>query len=97
MSIDAGAVYIQSPEVAVEDFGEWSLAFHCADLRLMELNATARDLLTRLTGEKTVTEVAESMADIYCQPVKKMFLEVQRTLEQMADMEMIVRVNGNCR
>ena len=39
--------YRPRPAVAIAQFGERALALHCLDLHLVELNATARDLIAR--------------------------------------------------
>jgi hypothetical protein len=61
------SIYQRNSVVAIEDFGDSSLVLHCADLRLIELNETARDLISRLDGQSTLGRVAAAMAEQYDQ------------------------------
>lgn len=97
MKIRRESLFIRNPDVAVEVFGDRSLAFHCSEHRLLELNATARDLLARLNGETTVGQVAAEMADTYNQTVETMLLDVQRTLARMAELNIVKRWKENGR
>ncbi len=85
-------IYRLNPVVAIEDFGERSLALHCEDLRLVELNVTARDLVNRLDGETPLEAVAAAMAETYQQPFE-MILEDARIIigqmEQLGIVELI--------
>jgi hypothetical protein len=86
-------VYCLNPVVAIEDFGERSLALHCEDLRMIELNATARDLLRRLDGETSLEQVAAAIAEEYGQPLEIVLADVQETVVQMVDLDLVVSGN----
>ena len=81
-----------NPVVAIEDFGERSLALHCEDLRMVELNATARDLIRRLDGEKNLSEVAGTMAADYDQPEETVLTDAQAVIEQMVALDIVEEV-----
>ena len=49
-------------DVALEDFGDRSLALLCGSLRLREINAAARKILGCLDGERTAKDIAERLA-----------------------------------
>ena len=49
-------------DVALEDFGDRSLALLCGSLRLREVNAAARKILGCLDGERTAKDIAERLA-----------------------------------
>ena len=82
-------IYRLNPVVAIEDFGERSLALHCEDLRLVELNATARDLVNRLDGETPLEAVAAAMAAEYQQPFEMILEDAQVILGQMEQLGII--------
>ncbi len=82
-------IYRLNPVVAIEDFGERSLALHCEDLRLVELNATARDLLNRLDGETPLEVVAAAMAADYQQPFETILEDMQTILRQMEQLDIV--------
>ncbi len=85
-------VYVLNQAVAIENFGECSLALHCDSLRLIELNAVACDLLARLDGETTVDQVAQAMAEEYDQSLAAVLEDVQLTLGQLAELEIVEQV-----
>ncbi len=87
------SVYVLNQAVAIEDFGDRSLALHCLDLRLVELNATARDMLARLDGQVSLSQVAAAMAQDYEQPLESIAQDVQATITQMAEMGFIEQVD----
>ncbi len=82
-------IYRLNPVVAIEDFGERSLALHCEDLRLVELNATARDLVNRLDGETPLEAVAAAMATDYEQPFEMILEDAQVILGQMEQLGIV--------
>jgi len=86
-------LYQLHPAVAIESFGERALALHCVDLRLVELNATARDLLARLDGETTLQEVAAAMAADYDQPPADVWFDVQESISQMVDLGLVEQIS----
>lgn len=81
--------YRLNPVVAIEDFGERSLALHCEDLRLVELNLTARDLINRLDGETPLEAVAAAMAADYQQPVETILEDARVILGQMEQLGIV--------
>ena len=58
VSADRGLCYALRRAVALEDFGERSLALRCDTLELREINAPARRMLARLDGARTVEDIA---------------------------------------
>ena len=82
-------IYRLNPVVAIEDFGERSLALHCEDLRLVELNATARDLVNRLDGETPLEAVAAAMAGDYQQPFEMILEDARIILGQMEQLGIV--------
>jgi hypothetical protein len=78
-----------NPVVAIEDFGERSLALHCEDLRLAELNATARDIIRRLDGGNRLSEVALAMSVAYDQPLVAIEADVVTVIEQMVTLDIV--------
>lgn len=91
---DGSQVYRLHPAVAIENFGERSLALHCESLRLVELNATAADLLSRLDGRATLDQVAVAMADDYDQPLGTILADLQETVAQMLDLGFVEVLSG---
>lgn len=87
--VEAQEVYLLNPAVAIEDFGERSLALHCEELRLVELNATARSIAARLDGKTNLYQVARGMACDYGQPLEVILEDVQRVVAQMEDMDLV--------
>jgi hypothetical protein len=86
---DASRVYRLNPAVAIEDFGERSLVLHCVDLRLVELNATARDLLSRLDGQASLRQVAAAMAADYGQLLAVVLEDLQAIVSQMVGLGLV--------
>jgi len=82
-------IYGLNPVVAIEDFGERSLALHCEDLRLVELNATARDLVNRLDGKTPLETVAAAMAADYEQPFETILEDARVILGQMEQLGIV--------
>jgi hypothetical protein len=84
LDLDALSRVAVRDEVAIEDFEEGSLALLCEQLRLVQLNPTARDVLGWLDGERTVGQVAEEVATAYGQPSQRVQVDL---LELLADLE----------
>ena len=91
---DDSGVYRLHPAVAVEDFGERALALHCESLRLVELNATAADLLSRLDGQATLEQVAAAMAADYGQAPAVVLADVREIVARMLDLGLVERLPG---
>lgn len=89
MKITPSWVCRLNPVVAIEDFGTRSLALHCVDLRLVELNATARDLLARLDGQATLHQIAVSISNEYDQPLKTVLADIQSTITHMIQLDIV--------
>ncbi len=85
-------IYRLSPAVAIEDFGVRSLALHCTELRLVELNATVREMLRRLDGETDLAQLADSLACEYNQPLETIQADVQTIIDQMAGLGIVEQV-----
>ena len=58
VSADLGLRYALRRDVALEDFGERSLALRCDALELREVNASARQMLALLDGVRTAEDIA---------------------------------------
>jgi hypothetical protein len=93
VEVNPAWVYCLNDAVAIEDFGERSLALHCVDLRLIELNATARDMLRRLDGQASIGQVAAAMADDYGQSVATILPDVQEIVAQMVELYLVERAS----
>jgi hypothetical protein len=93
LSVDPSGVYRQNPVAAIEDFGERALVLHCVDLRLVELNATARDLVRRLNGGATLRQVAASMAKAYDQPVETVLSDTLDSVARLVELGIVERVD----
>jgi hypothetical protein len=93
LTLDPSDIYRQNPVVAIEDFGERSLVLHCEDLRMVELNATARDLVRRLDGGATLHQVAASMAETYDQPLERVLADVRESVAQLVELDIVVPVD----
>lgn len=91
---DASQVYRLHPAAAIESFGERALALHCESLRLVELNATAADLLLRLDGRATLGQVAAAMAADYDQPLDTILADLQETVAQMLELGFVEVLSG---
>lgn len=89
MKVTPTSICHLNPVVAIEDFGERSLVLHCEDLRLAELNATARDIVRRLDGEGDLRAVAIKMAGDYEQPEDAVLTDVIAVIEQMAALDIV--------
>jgi hypothetical protein len=84
------AHYVLRDEVAIEDFEDGSLVLLCEQLRLVQLNPMARDIVGHLDGERTVRQVAEAVAQAHGQPFDQVLsdvLELLTTLEAQGVIE----------
>lgn len=87
--VTATAVCHVNPVVAIEDFGDRSLVLHCEDLHLAELNATARDIVSRLDGQSDLHHVAVRMAEDYDQDQDEILSDVLAVVEQMVALDIV--------
>jgi hypothetical protein len=71
-------------EVAIEDFEEGSLVLLCEQLRLVQLNPTARDVVGQLDGQHSVRQVAQAVAAAHGQPLEPVLADL---VELLADLE----------
>ena len=76
--------FVVRDEVAIEDFDDGSLVLLCEQLRLVQLNPTARDVVGRLDGRRSVRQVAIAVAEAYGQPFAPVLADV---VELLADLE----------
>jgi len=88
--LQSQAHYVLRDEIAIEDFEDGSLALLCEQLRLVQLNPVAREILALLDGERTVRQVAEAVAQAHGQPFDQVLsdvLELLTTLEAQGVVE----------
>lgn len=88
------SVYRLNPAVAIEDFGDAALALHCIDLQLIELNATARDLIARLDGRSTLRQIAAAMVERYDQSQETIEADAAEIAVHMLEFDIIERVDS---
>lgn len=86
-------VYRRHPAVAMENFGARYLALHGESLRLVELNATAGEIFSRLDGRTSLQDVARSMAEDYCRPLEKVLADVLEAVRTMAELGLVEQVS----
>jgi hypothetical protein len=86
--------YSLNQAIAIEDFGERSLTLHCTDLQLAGLNATARDIVSRLSEPATLYQVAAALAQDYGQPVDVVLADVQTIVTRMLEMGIVEQVEA---
>ena len=60
--IDQNLNYSVSPEVAIEDFSDISLLFLAGQLRLLEINSTAKSVLSLMNGLKNIKDIIKSIS-----------------------------------
>lgn len=87
-------VYQLNPVVAIEDFGASSLALHCVDLQMVELNTTARDVITRLDGHSTLGQIAEMMAKKYDESRETIEADVVDIVANLVEFNLIEQVRS---
>ena len=85
------SAYRLNPVVAIEDFGDASLALHCVDLQLIELNATARDLIAKLDGRSILRQIAAAMANKYDQDQEMIEADIAEIATQLLALDIIER------
>jgi hypothetical protein len=67
-------------QAAIEDFDDGSLVLLCNDLRLVELNLTARAIVGLLDGTRTIEQIAESVAQTYGEPYAQALTDITELL-----------------
>jgi len=70
-------------QAAIEDFDDGSLVLLCNDLRLVELNLTARHIVGLLDGARTIHQVAETVAQTYGEPYDQALMDVTELLNDL--------------
>ena len=80
------------PEAAIEDFAAKSLVLLCDSLQLREINLTAREILARLDGRRTVKDIAVALAGASGTPASALLDSVCGILLQMEAQGIIRRV-----
>ena len=89
---EPSSIYRLNPAVAIEDFGQRSLALHCVDLRLVELNTTARDLISRLDGQTSLHRTAMAVANDYGQSLEAILADIQAVTAQMLELDIVEQI-----
>jgi hypothetical protein len=89
------AYYVLREEVAIEDFEDGSLALLCEQLRLVQLNPIARDIVGRLDGERAVRQVAEAIAQAHGQPFDQVLSDVLELLTALEAQGVVERRETN--
>jgi hypothetical protein len=96
---DAGpepdACYTVRDEVAIEDFDDGSLVLLCEQLRLVELNPIARDVVGRLDGTCTVRQVAGAVAQAYGEPSDRVLSDLLNLLTDLEQEGVVNRCDHN--
>lgn len=87
-------VYRRTPDIAIEDFDGRALVLHCVDLRLIELNTTATDLIHRLDGQASLRQIAEAMTDDYHRPMETILDDVQVSMMRLEELGIVERICG---
>ena len=88
------ARYALRDEVAIEDFDDGSLVLLCEQLRLVQLNPVARDVVGRLDGRRTVRQVAECVARDYDHPLEEVLADVGELLAHLEAQGVVEYCNG---
>jgi hypothetical protein len=92
------SLYRLNPNVAIEDFGSKSLVLHCIDLRFIELNATARHLISRLDGQPlTLNQIAASLTEDYDQSLETATEDVEASIQQLVELNVIEKTDPETR
>ncbi len=86
---ELASIYRQNPDIAVEDFGERSLVLHCTRIQLVELNATARDVLKKLDGQTSLEEIARAMVEQYDVAFETALADVRAIVAEMRALDLV--------
>ena len=89
--------YALRKEVAVEDFDDGSLLFLCDQLRLVELNPVARDVVAHLNDGRTIYQVAEAVASVYDQPIRVVLADVHQLVTALENQGALESIHTNGR
>jgi pyrroloquinoline quinone biosynthesis protein D len=83
-NLDSTTCCVLRDEALIEDFEDGSLVLLCEQLRLVQINPIARDVVGRLDGQRTMRQVAAAIAEGYDRPLQPVLADV---LELLADLE----------
>ena len=75
--------YALKDEVAIEDFDNEALLLHCDKNRMLQLSSLARDILAKLNGERTISQIAEEIASEYEKPLNEVLVDVREVLSNL--------------
>lgn len=76
-------VFRLATQAAIEDFDDGSLVLLCDDLRLVELNLTARQIVGLVDGARTIHQVAETVAQTYGESYAQALTDVTELLNDL--------------
>jgi len=76
-------IFRLSAQAAIEDFDDGSLVLLCNDLRLVELNHTARQIVGLIDGARTLEQIAEIIARTYSEPFDQALTDVTELLNDL--------------
>jgi len=83
------ATFRLNPAVAIEDFGQESLVLDCEELRLFELNATARAIVAGVGSGLPLAAIATCLAREYGQPEVDMQADIAAAVERMVALRIL--------
>ena len=92
--MDRNVRYIIKKTVVIEDFADGSLAFLCDRLSLVSLNATAKDALYNLDGQRSISDVAAIMARKYGHSFEQVLADVQELMAELEEKGIVGRCLG---
>jgi hypothetical protein len=81
--MDTNKIFRVSAQAAIEDFDDGSLVLLCNDLRLVELNHTARQIVGLMDGARTIHHVAEIIAHTYSESYDQALTDVMELLNDL--------------
>lgn len=83
MKIDENLKYSVREEVAIEDFPDISLLFMAGQLRLLEINNTAKMVLNLMNGQKNIKEVIRNISIEFDIDAEKISPEIKDLIAYM--------------
>ena len=81
---DSTTCYVLRDEALIEDFENGSLVLLCEQLRFVQINSVARDVVAQLDDQRTVRQVGAAIAESYDRPFEPVLADV---LELLAYLE----------
>ena len=85
IDINENIRYELQDEVAIEDFKEGSLLLLCRQLKLIEINPTARRILELMDGKRAVKQVIESISRDFGITTKKARTDILKLIDEMGN------------